>query len=138
VRAYVDSSVVLRVVLRAPDPLREWNSIDRYVSSTLLSVECARTIERLRIVENAPADKILEYRVLITAITNEADLIAIDASVIDLAQGVFSAPLKSLDAIHLASAIWWRNYKHVNLAFATHDDRLARAARAAGFEVLGA
>jgi hypothetical protein len=32
----------------------------------------------------------------------------------------------------------WRDHNRQDLAFATHDDKLARAARAAGFEVLGA
>lgn len=47
-------------------------------------------------------------------------------------------PLKTLDAIHLATAMWWRDDAHHNLTFATHDAKLAEAARAAGFPVLGA
>jgi predicted nucleic acid-binding protein len=138
VRAYVDSSVVLRVVQRAANALPQWDLIDQLISSVLLRVECVRTIERLRMIDQVAGDQLLEYRVTIAAIAGEAELIAIDESILELAEGEFSAPLKSLDAIHLASAIWWRDYHHVNLAFATHDKTLARAARAAGFEVLGA
>jgi hypothetical protein len=108
VRAYVDSSVALRVMMRQSDALK------------------------------ATADRILDYRVITAALADKAELVAIDESGLELAQGEFSAPLKSLDAIHLASAIWWRDRHHLPLAFATHDAMLARAAGAAGFEVLGA
>ena len=137
-RAYVDSSVVLRIVTREPNPLLQWSSIDQYISSTLLRVECARTLERLRMVDKVPADRLLEYRIIIAAIAEDTELIAIDESVLKLAQGIFATPLKSLDAIHLATAVAWRERNLADLPFATHDDRLARAARAAGFEVLGA
>jgi hypothetical protein len=53
-----------------------------------------------------------------------------------------SEPLSSvvgtLDAIHLATAMTWRETYERSLVFATHDGMLANAARAAGFEVLGA
>jgi len=125
-------------MMRASDALPQWNLIDRIISSVLLRIECARTIERLRMVNKAAADRLLEYRVITAALTDKAELVAIDESILELAEGEFSAALKSLDAIHLASAIWWRNRHHLDLAFATHDRTLARAARAAGFEVLGA
>ena len=46
-------------------------------------------------------------------------------------------PLKTLDAIHLVTAVEWRE-KVGDLAFAAHDHQLARAARDLGFHVLGA
>jgi hypothetical protein len=48
-----------------------------------------------------------------------------------------AALLGSLDAIHLASAVLARS-KSPDLVIATHDAELATAARAVGFEVLGA
>jgi hypothetical protein len=44
--AYVDSSVLLRVVLSQPDRLREWSSIQQPVTSALTEVECLRTLDR--------------------------------------------------------------------------------------------
>jgi hypothetical protein len=46
-------------------------------------------------------------------------------------------PLGTPDAIHLVSAMGWRE-QFEGLLFATHDLALAAAARASGFEVLGA
>ncbi len=45
-------------------------------------------------------------------------------------------PLGTLDAIHLVSAMAWREQSET-LLFATHDLALSAAARASGFEVIG-
>ena len=46
--AYLDSSVVLRIVLGQPESLPEWKEIMSGVASGLVEVECLRTIDRLR------------------------------------------------------------------------------------------
>ncbi|MGA7570213.1 MAG: hypothetical protein WCA80_05345, partial [Candidatus Aquilonibacter sp.] len=47
--AYIDASVLLRVALEQPNALTEWPQIERGVSSALLSTECLRTLDRLRL-----------------------------------------------------------------------------------------
>jgi uncharacterized protein len=136
VKAYIDSSVLLRIAFRSPDPLTVWNEIDYYVSSVLLRLECARALQRLRFDHKYSMTQIIERRAAVALLTAEMDLVEIREDIFDLAAGAFAAPLKTLDAIHLATAITWREQNVSDLAFATHDDMLARAARAAGFEVL--
>ena len=46
--------------------------------------------------------------------------------------------VKTLDAIHLASALLLRERRIASLTFATHEPQQLRAARALGFECLGA
>ena len=46
-------------------------------------------------------------------------------------------PLGTLDAIHLATALVWRDRTGDPLVIATHDVALGLAARAFGFDVLG-
>ncbi len=46
-------------------------------------------------------------------------------------------PLGPLDAVHLATALIWRDRIAPLPAVATHDTVLGSAARAFGFEVLG-
>jgi len=41
---YIDSSVLLRVILGEPEPLASWDQIDAAVSSELIRLECLRTI----------------------------------------------------------------------------------------------
>ena len=49
--AYLDASVLLRVVLRQPDALHEWRIIEQGIASALVEVECLRTLDRLRIAD---------------------------------------------------------------------------------------
>jgi predicted nucleic acid-binding protein len=46
--------------------------------------------------------------------------------------------LGTLDAIHVATALAWREATDTELVFATHDLRLATAARALGLRTVGA
>jgi predicted nucleic acid-binding protein len=137
VKAYLDSSVALRVVLRAENALAEWKSIDEHISSSLLRVECLRTLERLRIEEEIPDEEIERRKTAVRQIIESVRLLNITPCVLARAAEPFNSPLKTLDAIHLATAIAWRLQGDADLAFATHDVRLARAARAVGFPVLG-
>jgi hypothetical protein len=45
--------------------------------------------------------------------------------------------LGTLDAIHLATALLWREQRGDDIVMATHDGALATAARACGLVVLG-
>jgi hypothetical protein len=49
--AYLESSVVLRVVLGQRGSLREWKAVQTGVASALLEVECVRTSDRLRLLK---------------------------------------------------------------------------------------
>jgi predicted nucleic acid-binding protein len=88
--------------------------------------------------ENVPLPEIARSREAIELLTANIELIALTEQVLERAATAFAVPLKTLDAIHLATALLWREKNQTDLAFATHDTTLARAARAAGFEVLGA
>ena len=52
--AYVDSSILLRLVLRQPDALSEWRQIEQGVSSALTLTECLRTLDRVRLRATLP------------------------------------------------------------------------------------
>ncbi len=65
------------------------------------------------------------------------ELVAVSELVLDRASGSFPLPLKTLDAIHLATAVLWRDREDRNVVFATHDKHLGLVARMTGFNVLG-
>src|SRR5690242_13851723 len=46
---YVDTSVVVRVLLREPNPVRSWGQWNKAYSSALWRVEALRTVDRLRL-----------------------------------------------------------------------------------------
>jgi predicted nucleic acid-binding protein len=135
VKVYIDSSVLLRIVMSQPDRLKEWRGIERPVSSELIRVECLRTIDRLRLAARLDDDDISFRREAALEHLSRFDLIAMDSGVLERAAEPFPTALGTLDALHLASALVARR-EIPDLRFATHDRELATAARATGFEVL--
>jgi predicted nucleic acid-binding protein len=136
VNVYVDSSVVLRIVLGEPGALPVWRRIRRAISSQLVGLECLRTIDRARIRLVLDDAEVAERRASVREVLAGIDMVPIDSAVLERAADPFPTTLGSLDAIHLASALLARAQVH-DLQLATHDVELAIAARAVGFPVLG-
>lgn len=135
--AYVDSSVLLRVVLAQPNALQEWRWIERGVSSRLIAVESLRTLDRLRLRAPLPDEEIARLRAVILELVASLELVEVDVTVLDRAAQPMPTELGTLDAVHLASALLWREAMRTDLLLATHVTALAVAAHAHGFTVLG-
>ena len=135
--AYLDSSVVLRVVLGQRGSLREWKAIETGVASALLEVECLRTLDRLRLLEGVAEGEIARRREAIYRIVEALTVIEPTRPVLARAAQPFPVALSTLDAIHLATALMWRERSNAELVMATHDAALGLAARAVGFRVIG-
>ena len=133
---YVDSSVLLRVVLGERPRLRVWGRITNAVSSELIRLECLRTIDRARLRLGLADEVVAERRGSVLEAIEGFSLVAVVPPVLERAGEPFPTMLGSLDAIHLASALLVRN-EFEELSLATHDDELALAARAVGFRVHG-
>ena len=138
---YLDTSVILRIVLNEPDELETWEEITHGVTSELTIVECHRVLYRLnasgRLSDSAfqlarnYADQIL-LRLTIVNITPE---------LLEKAAGPLPGSLGTLDAIHLVSAIEFRDRlvdDEPPPRFGTHDRELGVAAALSKFEILGA
>jgi hypothetical protein len=93
------------------------------VSSALLRIEVMRAVTRV-----FPA-VLPEARELLLAF----DFIGIDDDIVDAAMNEPDRMLRSLDAIHLATA---RVLGADLTGLATYDDRLAAAGKDAGFEIV--
>lgn len=135
--AYLDSSVLLRVVLGQPGRIPEWRRVTLGVASTLVEVECLRTIDRLRLAGELSVEETAVRREAIYRVLERLELVELTHSVLRRASQPLSAPLGTLDALHLATADLWRETRGKALAFATHDRALALGARGNGFRVLG-
>ena len=133
---YVDSSVLLRIVLNEPGALRQWRRITRPLASELIRLECRRTIDRARIRERLTDEAVALRRAAVLEVLDTFDIVPLDTLVLERAAEPFPTLLSSLDAIHLATALLARAQVG-DLRFATHDGELATAARAIGFEVFG-
>jgi predicted nucleic acid-binding protein len=123
--AYVDASALAKLILDEADSveMRRWYvESERVVSSRVGVVETRRAVARR---PHDPAH--------LEVILGSIETVEFDTSIARAAGVIGPATLKTLDAIHLASAI--ALMPEVG-AFVTYDDRLADAARALGLPVV--
>jgi predicted nucleic acid-binding protein len=135
--AYVDSSVLLRHVLRQPGALKEWRTIERGVASALVEVECFRTLDRLRLRSQVANERLAVWRETIFRLLETVEVVEPTRPVLARAAQPLPTELGTLDAIHLATALLWRERAGTELVMATHDTALGLAARASGLRVVG-
>jgi len=136
-RAYLDSSVLLRVIFGEALALPQFRAIELAVSSELLRVECLRTVDRVRLRGLLNDEEVSSRSVAVYEAVRRVELVPLTAPVLDRAAQPFPTTLGTLDAIHLSSALLWQQSEGAALTFLTHDGELATAARALGFTVLG-
>jgi hypothetical protein len=134
--AYVDSSVVLRHILLGDVSIRQAVDCEKMVSSELLEVECRRVIQRCRLEGELDDDGYLAALDRLERVLGGISLITLGESVKKRAMGAFPLSVKTLDALHLASALVLaeREPESVILVF-SHDVRMNRCAKALGFGV---
>jgi len=135
--AYVDSSVLLRKVLRQPGSLREWRIIQTGVASALVETECLRTLDRLRLRADLSDRDLARRRAAVFRLVESMELVEVTAPVLSRAAQPLPTELGTLDAIHLATALLWSERIGTGLVMATHDVALGTAARACGLRVVG-
>lgn len=135
--AYVDASVLLRVALAQPDALPEWPRIRQGVASALVKTESLRTLDRLRLRAKLADAEVATRRATILRLIASLELVEVDAVILDRAAQPMPTELGTLDAIHLATALLWKEMTRADLVMTTHDGALAIGARAHGLPVVG-
>jgi len=135
--AYLDASAALRLVLGEEGRLAEWPRVQSAVVSALTEVECLRTLDRLARLGALTTEEIAERRTAVYRLLEAVEVVDVTRPVLRRASEPFPTPLGTLDAIHLSTALLWRDLRATELVMATHDRALATAARAAGLEAIG-
>jgi len=136
--AYVDSSVLLRVVFGEPGQLAEWRRIDQGVASELARVECLRAVDRQRLRAALGDEEVARRHAAVFQALDRLYLVPLTSDVLSRAAQPFPTSLGTLDAIHLATALVWQESDRPRLeTLVTHDMELGRAARATGLSALG-
>jgi len=126
---YLDSSALVKLVVReaASDALRVWVAAHpAAVTSALAVTEVRRAISRL-----SPRRGLSDRARLVL---DGVALLAVDQDVLERAARLAPKELRTLDAIHIASAL---SLGADLLAFVTYDDRQRDAARKAGLPLVG-
>lgn len=124
---YLDSAAVVKLVHAEPESqaLRDWlrqRADTGWISSVLVEVESFRALAR-----HAP-----EAASRLHPVLDLIDLVDLEPRIRILAQTISPATVRSLDAIHLATALSIRGQL---TSFVTYDKRLADAATSTGLIV---
>jgi predicted nucleic acid-binding protein len=125
---YLESSALVKLVFEETesDALAQWladrQSMPKF-SSELTTIELVRTCRR------RDADAVVGARQVLAGL----DLIPLTADLVESASSIGPPDLRSLDAIHLSSALL---ISEDVTAFVAYDVRLKTAALAAGLEVV--
>ena len=132
-RRYVETSALLRVLLDGDEALRPELSGEGLVTSALTFLEAARAISRARRERRLDAKEAREAERQLSAFERSCDIIALEDEVLRRAREDFPVePVRSLDAIHLAS-ICLLDDELGGLDVASSDDRVRGNASALGF-----
>ena len=107
--AYIDTSALLRIVLREPGALEDLRTCDGLVSSELIAVESARTIDRLRLQGSLTTEEAAARLRAVNEWLEAIDLVLVRPPVLSRASEPLPMPLGTLDALHLATALIWRD-----------------------------
>lgn len=134
---YLDTSVVLRVLFRQARPLDAWGEWEEACSSELLGLEARRVIDRMRLELSLDDPGVARAQEELLRIEGVIGRISLTRMVIHRASLPMATVVRTLDAIHLASALLYRERGAGRIVFATHDRQQATAARALGFECIG-
>lgn len=124
---YLHSSALMKLVRREDETaaMREWLSVRP--EQPVVTSELGR-VEVLRAAQRVGGRATTEAR----AVVGDLDLVPVDRAVQDLACDIADPLLRTLDALHLASAVLLSEELTVFIAY---DHRLAAAAQAAGLVV---
>jgi predicted nucleic acid-binding protein len=126
VTAYADASALVKLIVHEPetDSLRRYlASAGTLTSSLLATVEVPRAVAR-----GAP-----DAQAVMAAVLETLVVVNFDARIATRAATLAPASLRTLDAIHLATAL---ELGDELTAFVSYDDRLSAAAEALGLPVV--
>jgi len=132
--SYLDSSVALPHILLGEAAIVHALSAERVVSSELLEIECRRVIHRCRMRGDLDDVGVVQAGDRLDALLRGISLIGLSPEIKKRAMGAFPVGVKTLDALHLASAlVVSEKLTDEKVAIFSHDAALNRCARALGF-----
>ncbi|RKX79946.1 MAG: hypothetical protein DRP87_01380 [Spirochaetes bacterium] len=131
---YLDSSVALRRILLGEAAIFQVFNCESVVSSELLEVECRRVIYRYRMDGDIDDEGLIQAFERLEMILKGISILALSRTIKKRAMGPFPVSIKTLDALHLASAlVLAENRQDETILIFSHDVAMNRCARALGF-----
>ncbi len=127
---YLDSSVLLAHLLREHDYRNSLQIEGEWITSEVTELECRRTLDRIRLHEHLGDEELADRLTELDLLLKSVRVVRLNTIVLKRAKAAFPTVVRSLDAIHLATA---------ELAkcalFLTRDRQQAVAAKAIGLRI---
>lgn len=139
---YYDSSIILSAVLEEKGKFESssvWDDVSIRLSSNLLRVECIIGVRRANLQQRSPeGDEWSAHRIgVLEQYFSGINFKVMDQSVEDvIRKNADLALCRSLDAIHLATAIYFRRYQDEDLYICSLDRRMREIAVNFDFHLL--
>ena len=135
--AYAESSAVLAWILNEPgdqDIRKLLAGSDRVVSSSLTLLECHRALARARTLRRITRSEETIAGRLLDAAARSWVTLDMAGAVLEVARAGFpDEPVRTLDALHLATAVLFNEAS--NITMVSLDDRIRRNAIALGMNI---
>jgi predicted nucleic acid-binding protein len=115
-----------------------WQSAEERLSSSLLRIECVIAIRRASLLQGGTADDawVQERLGLLSDVLDELNFKPVDSSIEMIIRDTPAlAGCRTLDAIHVATAMHFRPYAEGPLEIVSLDSRMRRVAGKLGFQV---
>jgi len=139
VNLYAESSAVLAWLLdenSAADVRRSLAAAEIIVASDLTLIECDRVIIRAAVLGELTEVEAADRRAHLTAAASHWQILRMAPEIVERARQPFPGePIRTLDAIHLASALTART-AIAGLKLLSLDDRVRKAAKKLGLDVI--
>jgi uncharacterized protein len=139
---YLDSCALVKLIREEDESLALQAWLDERADEVMVTSELART-EVLRVVRRSNHDEqgeLVDARRFrseldeAAAVLDAVTQVILDRDVVDRAGSLEAPMVRTLDAIHLATAL---SLQATAIVFVTYDRRLAQLAKTAGFEAVG-
>jgi hypothetical protein len=139
VNLYAESSAILAWLLdeeSAPEVRKSLVAAEAVVASDLTLIECDRVLIRAAILGELTEVEAADRRAHLVAAASHWHILRVAPEIVDRSRQPFPGePIRTLDAIHLASVLTART-AIAGLKLLSLDDRVRKAAKRLGMEVL--
>ena len=129
---YLDSSFVIRRLLRVGKPAEFWGKWEKAYASTLMRTECFRAANHLRLsgkLDDAARARLGSW---IETVCSTVTQIPVTDTIMKRAAETYPVEVGTLQALHLATMQELESVHGVKCVLASDDDGLVQAAKALG------
>lgn len=107
--AYLDSSLVLRHILNGDMAIAQAFAHESVIASELLEIECRRVLYRCRLQGELDDDRLYTAFTRLDSVLAGINLLSMDEAVKRRSMESFPMTVKTLDALHVATALVWQS-----------------------------